>query len=258
MKPQVNQATVYPQLAVACLARNEADRYLISALNAWSQFADQIFVLDDNSTDHTADVAVEAGAVVRRRDTNAPPAWGNETSARRELFEWVSSSISAGSFIFVLDADMVPAKNPKDLLVGGIDGVLFRLHDLWGEGVYRSDHYWRGHNVPRLWLVRNPRTTDHQWSGRGIHSGHFPNNLLIERSVVAPKEYSILHYSYVDPVDRKSKCDQYMQQFDNLTTHEWVHAASINDPDPRLFDLDIGVTWPLRKSSSDAVSDKTP
>jgi glycosyltransferase involved in cell wall biosynthesis len=237
------------------MVRNEADRYLPSALKAWSEFADKIVALDDGSTDNTVELLHQYAATVHHWDGKR--AWGHETAARK--FLWEKAVEAHTDFIFVQDADMVPAKDPKDLLVGGIDGVLFCLYDLWSPTDFRSDHYWRAHTVPRLWLVRRPQggVLDN-WSGRGIHSGHFSRNLQIERAITAPKDYSLLHYSYVDPEDRIKKCKQYMEQFDQLTTHEWAHASSITDPEPRLLPLDVDITWPLRKFSVDPPSDKIP
>ena len=234
-----------PSLTVACLAKNEATSYLPSALAAWNQFADTIVVLDDHSTDDTAELCRSAGAFVVDWDGSA--AWGQETPPRKAL--WEAAVQSGSDFIMVLDADMVPAKDPKELLIGGIDGVSFLLFDLWGEDVYRSDHYWRGHTVPRLWLVRNPHhNRGHVWSGRHIHSGHFPQNLQLERIVGAPREYSLLHYAYSRADDRRNKKKQYLSQGKFLTLHEWMHALSIETPDPDLLPLDVDVSWPLSKS----------
>ena len=237
------------------MLKDEADNYLDSALRAWNQFADRIVVLNDNSTDNTADLCREHDAFVV--DWSGPKAWGNETPARKAL--WDAAVQSGCDFIMVLDGDMVPARNPKDLLVGGIDAVAFYLYDLWAEDAYRFDHFWCAHTVPRLWIARNPgRTGGFHFSGRKLHSGHFPTGLKLERIVTAPREYSILHYAYVTEKDRQKKKKQYLSQGHLLTTHEWLHACSIDDPEPRLLPLDVDVSWPLRKSSSAPVSDKTP
>lgn len=229
------------------MVKNEAQNYLPSALEAWNEFADRIVVLDDHSTDATPDICRDAGAFVV--SWSGPQAWGNETPPRKAL--WEAAVQSGSDFIMILDADMVPARDPRDLLLGGVDGVLFYLYDLWGDERYRSDHYWRGHTVPRLWLVRNPKSTRHdQWSGRNLHSGHFPAGLRLEKVLSAPRDFSLLHYAYALPEDRVKKKQQYLGQGHLLTTHEWLHASSIDDPKPNLLKLDIAVTWPLHKSRS--------
>lgn len=242
-----------PSLCVAAMVKDEADNYLPSALDAWGQFADRIVVLNDNSTDTTADICKDAGAFVV--DWEGQPAWGRETPPREAL--WKVAIQSGTDFIMVLDADMVPARDPKDLLIGGIDGVLFYLYDLWSGTHYRSDHYWRGHTVPRLWCVRNPQQSQGQrWSGRNLHSGHFPSNLRMDRVLTAPKDYSLLHYAYALPEDRTRKKVQYLSNGKYLTRHEWLHASSIDELEPNLLPLDIAVTWNLQKSSVARASDK--
>ena len=233
-------------ICVAAMVKDEASNYLPSALDAWREFSDHIIVLDDQSTDGTADLCREAGCYVL--SWTGSPAWGHETPPRRHL--WEAAVQSGHDWIFVLDADMVPAKDPRELLLGGIDGVGFTLFDLWDDHSYRSDFYWRGHEVSRLWLVRNPRTTGNQtWTGRGIHSGHLPQNLRLERILQAPREYSLLHYAYATADDREKKIKQYMARGHQLTLHEWAHAASITSEEPSLLPLDIDISWPLTKSS---------
>ena len=244
-----------PSFCVAALVKDEASNYLPSALEAWSDFADKIVILNDNSSDSTGDLCRSAGAFVV--DWEGPKAWGSETRPRQKLWEMAVGS--GTDWIFVLDADMVPTKDPKDLLFGGVDGILFHLYDLWRDDFYRSDNYWKGHLVPRLWLVRNPRTTKGQnWGDRNIHSGHFPLNLRLERIVTAPRDYSLLNYAYLSPSDRVKKKQQYMTQGHHLTTHEWLHACSIDDPDPTLLPMDVDARWPLSKSSSVPQSEPNP
>lgn len=233
-------------LAVASMVRNEAKRYLPSALDAWGSFADEIVLLDDNSNDETRELAESRGICYFRWD--GLPAWGNEVKPRKRL--WQLATESRCDHILVLDADMVPAKNPKELIFNGVDGVAFTLFDLWqcDPPLYRSDGMWRGHEVPRLWLVRNPRDSSGSWSERGIHCGHFPY-LKLDRVVRAPREYALLHYGYATPDDRKEKSLRYHAEGGQLTMSEWTHAASILDADPNLLPLDIEVTWPLRRES---------
>ena len=242
-------------ITVASMVKNEANNYLESCLSAWSDFADEILILDDNSTDSTADLCRSAGATVVPWKGMA--AWGCETQPRKTL--WQKAVETGTDFIFVLDADMVPARDPRDLLIGGTDGVAFTLFDLWGEDCFRSDYLWQGHEVPRLWIVRNnQKNRSLSWSGRHIHSGHFPTNLKLDRVVIAPRDYSLLHYAYVTSEDRTKKKKQYLSKGHLLTTHEWIHATSIDDPEPNTLPLDIAIRWPLRKSKSDPQSDNSP
>lgn len=234
-----------PSLAVALMVRNEADRYLGSALSAWQNFADEIVALDDHSTDASQSLLVDAGA------TTVPwtgaEAWGEEIAPRTAL--WNAAVASGAEYIMVLDADMVPIQDPKPLLRDGVDGVLFNLFDLWSADTYRDDHYWQAHRCPRLWLVKNPYEEAKPWSERGIHCGHFPP-LTLKRLLWAPIDFSILHYGYADPRDREAKAAQYLDRSSILTTNELEHAKTILDPNPRTVPLLFKPTWPLSKPAS--------
>lgn len=234
-----------PSLVVALMVRNEADRYLRSALSAWSDFADEIVALDDGSTDATPDLLAEFGCDVIR--WTGDRAWGAEASPRAAL--WNAAVETGADYIMALDADMVPMRSPKPLLAGGVDGVLFGLFDLWSLDplTYRDDHHWQGHRHPRLWLTRRGEKVDGPWTDRGLHVGHFPPSLKLERVLWAPIEYAILHYGYADPEDRQVKAQQYLDKQDVLMSHEIAHALSITDPEPRTMPLTHPIKWPLTR-----------
>jgi len=232
-------------LIVASLVKDEMDRFLPSALRAWSTFADEIVILDDNSGDGSDDFAEDFGAhVLRRRD--APAAWGAETDARRTLFEAAWSFARVGDYVLWLDADMVPARSPRVFMDSESDGVLFRLYDLWGKDdggrlLYREDSFWQGHFVERLWMVKKRRDEEvpreWEWGQRGIHCGHLPLNFACDSFVMVPEDYYLLHFAYVAPELREEKYVRYASVAAELTTFERDHAKSILDAAPELIQL---------------------
>lgn len=241
------------RVIVAALVKNEAHKYLASCLASWNDFADEIVLLDDGSTDDSAALAEEAGAVVVGRHSDAA-AWGAEANARAALWAHAADRAAPGDWIFVLDADMLPLQSPKDLPLEGYDGVTFSLYDLWGRSLhtlwYREDERWTAHCVPRLWMVRRPPTTfAPEWSDRGIHCGHFPINLRLSRVLYAPQDYSLLHAAYLDARDREEKLQRYASVREQLSQQEWLHAASIGDEKPRLRRLTLERRWDLTRSS---------
>lgn len=243
-------------LAVVTMVRDEAPRYLASALSAWSAFADHIIAMDDGSSDDTVDLLKAAGAhVLHRRAVSA--AWGAEAPARKAL--WEAALASGAEWLLWLDADMVPGDNVRRLvtdLPASVDAVAFRLYDLWAEApggrlFYRADlPFWRAHDAPRIWMIRRPSAapaTGWSWSDRGLHCGHLPMNWAPQRCIVAPKGHSLLHYGYLDSKDRASKMAAYASKAPLLQAEEYAHALSICDEAFIAFPLPFEPTWRLTR-----------
>jgi glycosyltransferase involved in cell wall biosynthesis len=242
-----------PKLIVAALVKNEASKYWKSALSAWSEFADAIVVLDDNSSDETAEIAWECEKATVFGRYGEKDAWGAEAAARQQLWEHANEVAEVGDYIFVLDADMVPAGDPRELTELGADTVYFALYDLWGRDererlLYRDDAFWCAHNRPRAWMVRKPRDFKADWPTRGIHCGHLPSNWEPKAPLFAPPSHSLLHFAYADEVDRLVKAAQYLDLGDKLLPSEASHAYSILDAKPRLKPLLKKPRWQLERA----------
>lgn len=244
-------------IILALLTKDEAGRYLGSALRQWSLFADGIAVLD-NGFDQTLDLVREHFSEIHY-DRWTEPVWGQESAPRARL--WEMALEMDGDWVLVLDADMVPAKDPRKILRYApdfVEGVTFNLYDLWDETeqngrfcpLYRTDGYWKAHENWRLWMVRRPSRPPAEgwlWSGREIHSGHFPGNLRIHNSIYAPADHGLLHFSYLDDEDKKRKWEQYSKVSDQLSERELRHAGSIMDPNPELARLPFEPEYRLSK-----------
>lgn len=145
-------------------------------------------------------------------------------------------------WVLFLDADMIPARNPRELMQGSSDAWAFVLFDLWedrnGKFYYREDKYWQGHNHPRIWMVKKQSRKDWTWNDRGIHCGHLPSNFSLQKGAgIAPYDMGLLHFAYVTPALRNAKRAQYGDVSSISTSHEQRHAASIIDPNPRILPL---------------------
>lgn len=238
-------------LLVATLVRNEADRYLPSALAAWSEFADKIVLLDDNSDDKTLKVARRFPKVdAMSRYGESAQAWGAESAARRELFELTWDEADYGDFLLWLDADMVPLRNPRDFMLRNVDSYYFPLYDLWGKDangrlLYREDAFWNAHTRPRIWMIQKVRKYAPAWDTRGIHSGHLPVNWQPRQAIFVPPSHSLLHYAYADEAHRHAKYARYLEVADQLSEHELAHARSIVDVAPALKPLLTPPAWEL-------------
>lgn len=231
------------RIITACMARNEADRFWRSALEAWADFSDEIIVLDDWSEDDTHTIAEEEYGATVYTGAGTDGAWGKESPARQQLWGLSVRDASVGDIILILDADMIPARDPRPIFeMSKADAFAFPLYDLWGRDadgrlLYRDDAYWRGHTFPRFWAIRVKEgfhDREWKWSERGIHSGHLPQNYSPERHAFVPRDHSLLHYAYLTPELRRKKHAQYMSVADQLSSDEAAHAASIIDEEPNL------------------------
>ncbi len=230
-------------LAVVTMVRDEASKWLPSALDAWTQFADEIIALDDGSTDGTLDLLRDAGA--QTFENALGTAWGAEVGPRKALFD---HAVQSGcEWLLWLDADMVPLQDPRDLMFRSLDALSFPLYDLWGLHplTYREDTFWQAHNSARVWAVRNPRERRWVWQERGIHCGHLPLNLELDHVAVVPQSHALLHYAYATASLREAKAAQYRAKQDQLTERELRHVLSIGDAQPQTFPLKEAVRWPL-------------
>lgn len=240
-------------LVVASLVRNEAGKYWKSALDAWGEFADRILVLDDNSTDKTAKIAYAHPKVECVQRYGEDVAWGAESSARRELWDYAFGETQVGDYILWLDADMVPLGDPRELMHPGCDTYYFALYDLWGQDangrlVYRDDAFWSAHYRPRPWMIRRPSRFNAEWNTRGIHSGHLPKNWLAGCGMYAPPSHSLLHYGYYDERDRATKVADYLNVSHQLNDAQQAHARSIVDESPPLKPLLTNPSWTLKRA----------
>lgn len=215
------------------LVKNEADKDLRMVIESASKWADQILVLDDNSTDGSYDLAKSLGCVVRRRH-NRKSAWGNESPARAELWNWGATVVKDGWQI-INDADQLLIGDPRPLTKSWVvNAWCFVLYDLWGTDVYREDPFWQAHWHPRPWMFcpsRVPEGWVATWPQRGIHCGHMPQNWPLVAGVVDPDVLRWYHGAYSDPVRRRAKFAQYHGQSHQMSDHERRHAASILDFD---------------------------
>lgn len=220
------------RLVTAILARNEAapDRYLRRVLARCTEFSDVVLVLDDASTDDTAQVARDMGCVVATRD--AEHAWGIESPARRELWERAADLAGPAGWVLVCDADMVLVGDPRPLCDSWVcDAWGWPLADVWDDERWaRVDGPWGfGPVTPRPWLYRpSALRAPAQWNPRGVHCGHAPANFGGVMGVAPPDTYWI-HLGYLKPEHRVAKHAQYAKIADQLDAFEQTHAASILD-----------------------------
>lgn len=216
-------------LVSALLARNEADRFLRPVLERCLSFSDTVLLLDDRSTDATPQIAQELGCQVRTRSVLLDPAWGHESAARKELWDWGVAEAKDG-WLLICDADQILHGDPRPLTEAwDVNAWAFPLYDAWSATHYRADGFWQAHLRPRTWMFcpsRVPEGWVAQWDPRGIHPGHAPANFPT-MAACAPPDYYWEHLAYSSPELRAKKHRQYLDQKDLLMPGELAHAESI-------------------------------
>lgn len=227
------------RLVTALLVRNEADRHLQRVLERCKTFSDALLVLDDGSTDATADVARAAGAIVHTLgDTGGW--WGagehaTESHPRQRLWELAAAEAGKGGWVLVCDADMLFMGDPRPLTLSwDVNAWAFVLYDAWSPTEFRYDGYWQGHVHPRPWLFcpsRVPPDFAPTWSGRALHAGHAPANFPVQAGIADPTTHYYIHLAYATADDRRRKHAQYLARPGILTDWESAHARSIVDGD---------------------------
>ena len=201
----------------AMLARNEAapDRYLRRALCNAAQFCDRIIVVDDGSTDDTAQICAQVPScrVITRPGEGW---WGqDETSARAALWEAAAQEAGPDGWIYHFDADHeLLGISPEDfrMLTAAtiVNAWCFVLYDCWdSEDLHRVDGYWIAWKNPRPWLVRAMPfpNWEPQWRQRGIHAGHHPGNYPYVTGIAFG---GIRHLGYVKKEHRLRKSSKYL------------------------------------------------
>lgn len=226
-------------ILVATIVKDEAHRYLASALEGWSEFADKIVAIDDGSTDSTAQLLQDCPKIAYHVLPDSSDLWGKEASHRAALFALALGYAGEGDVILWLDADMIPASDPRKFFqLEDVDTWAFPLYDLWGQDghnrlVYRCDGYWVGHRNPRVWAIRKTSSVDAAELGwpdaRGIHSGHIPHSYFnIDRiTLTMPSTCALLHYGYFTQADREERIERYGDVRVLLGPDERAHADSI-------------------------------
>lgn len=220
MTTKSTKSSKRPSIVGALLARNEAGRYLKEVLENALSFCGEVVVLDDGSTDETAEIAEAAGCYVQHRGDCIGGFWGgDESTPRAQLWDLAAARAGPGGWVYVFDSDHLLEGITPDAFkclcsASQAEGWAFRLYDLWGaRGVHRVDSFWQAWRMPRVWLARVPLSEGFapEWKAvRGIHTGHFPANLLLGEVGVVPGLAAIHHLGYVSEVDREAKAAKYL------------------------------------------------
>ena len=240
------------RFATALLVKNELGRYLAEVLDHHAKFG-PLVILDDGSTDGTYEFCRNHPATLVCEQRTEQEAWGRESPARARLWDLAAER---AEWVLICDADQLLIGDPLALCQASqVNAWAFALYDCWSPDrvLYREDRFWRGHLHPRAWLFcphRTPTGYMPQWSTRGVHCGHAPDNFPLQAGVVHPESMHWLHLGYATEQDRAGKLGRYRQVRDQLTVEERAHAESIADSEPNLRVLPSQRTYTVVVGSS--------
>lgn len=201
------------------IVRNEASRKLeiehnifSTVLQNFNLLCDTTTIIDDNSEDDTFYKVMDyIKEVVYKSPIRM---WDkDEVVIRKQLWEKTIEKAKHGDWIICLDADEV-IDHPTELkyilenLPPHVDGLGFRLYDMWDMEHYREDNLWKAHFYPWTFAIRYDEQKEYKWHDKALHCGRFPANAS-ERML--PTMIPVRHYGWALEEDRKKKYDRYMR-----------------------------------------------
>lgn len=199
------------RIVLSMTVRNEEGRYLERVLDEIGRYVDEAVIVDDASSDRTAELCEALLADTPHRIIhNEASMFSNEVLLRRKL--WEETMKANPDWILCLDADEVPeegfwthlremTEDPK------YDAYGFRLYDMWNENEYREDTYWNAHESSRIFLLRCRPGFHYEWKETPQHCGRFPANL--EDFKRCDSRFRVKHFGWARPEERKDKYDRY-------------------------------------------------
>ncbi|MEK4850791.1 glycosyltransferase family 2 protein [Paenibacillus sp. FSL H7-0756] len=170
-----------PKLTLTMIVKNEATRFLRQILEEHRKYIDEAVIIDDGSTDDTAELVKEVLKGIPLKLIHNPVSrFNNESELRKQ--QWEAVVATGPEWILNLDGDEIfePgfAEEVDSLLrTENCDLFCFRLYDFWDDNHYREDKYWRAHLRYRPFLVRYRKDFTYLWNNLPQHSGRLPENI---------------------------------------------------------------------------------
>ena len=220
-------------LIVNMIGRNEEARYLETVLTHVKEYADKIIFTDDDSTDQTAQIAINIGAHVQLIKPSMFCV--DESALRQQAWNFMETYAKEGDWILDLDCDEILYginSLPTLLQQKQYSVIQIMFYHMWNATEYRIDKAWRPSIQPRLF--------------RFVRGGQFPNKKLAcgstpkyvlewarKGSALTANNLRIQHLGYQNDIDKKMKYDRYME-LDGGRYHSLQHLKSILDESPEL------------------------
>lgn len=196
-------------LSAVIIAKNE--EHTIKRAIQSVLFADEVIMVDDDSTDQTAIKAAEAGATILTHDLN-----DDFAAQRNYALEKVR-----GDWVLYIDADEVVSKELQDEIIAQME----RTTDIQAFRISRHDYFW-GNKLTKgeLWrashkgIVRLVRRESGTWKGR-VH----------EEFVTTQKTSQLINPLFHYPHQSISEFLRDINRYSSLRAEElYTHGAQIS------------------------------
>lgn len=225
-------------LTLTMVVKDEGSRYLRRALASHLPYIHAAVIIDDGSSDDTAEICQELlKDIPLRLVRNADSKFVNEVELRKQ--QWSETLKTNPRWILNLDADEIFEAKFADALPDmlnqtAIDLYCFRLFDFWNETHYRDDPYWRAHLTYRPFLFRYRHGFPYSWRETPQHCGRFPDNIFKFPHHLS--ELRLKHLGWAQPAHRLDKFNRNMR-LDPHGIYGWrEQVQSILDENPRLVE----------------------
>jgi len=210
------------KILVLMPARNEAARYLHSAISNALEWADDVFVYDDGSTDDSYEIALDAGAVVKRREESVPKFLEHEGRFRQGSWNAFTDCLSPqeSDWVFAVDSDecvvtdapltrsVIESNIAAAQAIGAFSCIVpvpeFFGYDEDGTPMRRTDGLWATIAGTRLFRFQPAGCYADRPMGSGAEPGYVQARRKHQSSGL-----SLCHYGYADANDQIEKYNRY-------------------------------------------------
>jgi hypothetical protein len=215
------------------------------------RLADRIVIIDDASTDGTADACAARGDRVNVHRLSSS-LFQQESALRSRLWDAIRSEALAGDWIGLFDGDEIPSEPliAAASYIRGLPPSVERLDahlaELWDERSYRVDGLWSPW-IPFFVRFRDAPYLPSLDGAPALHASRVPD--YTKQLVPAPLDAPVLHLGYSRTEDRRAKADFYLRRNTGTNLHHarTVLSAPALRPVAELLDVpDLLVAVPIR------------
>jgi len=223
------------RLVASVVVRNEMSRYLALTIPHMFTYCDEVCVLDDASTDGSADWLEANGCKVLRQA--ASTFYVHEGRTRDALLNWTLAH--EPTHVIAIDADefITDGKKLRTALETS-DCPTFQvdISEVWkcdtNQLWTREDGGWRTHPVTFVWRVPETRTVEWWIRDAALACGRTPQ--MVEEyerlDCTDETEVGLLHFGWANADEREQRYQRYVEH-DGGRFHSRTHLDSIMWPD---------------------------